>query len=403
LFLLIILIAIWMADDFKFGSMQNIVFNMPSRLLFGSGSLDALVKECQLLKRKRLFILTIPALKRMLEQKMDELVREGTEICIDCSVDKEPSFNDFYRVLDKAQQFGATGVIGLGGGSVMDVAKLVAALLGSSFKLENLVGIDLVPGRDTWLACVPSTAGTGSEVSPNAILMDEADGGAKKGFVSRWLVPDAAFVDPTLTVGVPASVTAATGMDALTHCLEAYVNCFAHPMTNLYALEGIRLIATSLRQAVSNGSDLQARSAVALGSLYGGMCLGPVNTAAVHALAYPLGSKYGVAHGLSNAVMLPAVMRFNIQTVPEVYAQVAQALGVAPEADLSSMALKGVQVLEQLMADCGIDGHLEGLGIRKEDLPDLASEGMKVQRLLKNNPREVRYEDALAIYTSLMR
>ncbi|MCA1745433.1 MAG: iron-containing alcohol dehydrogenase [Bacteroidales bacterium] len=391
-----------MSEELKMGSMQGIVFNMPPRLQFGNGGIEALVQECRLLNQKRLFILTIPALKPMLEQKMEELVSEGVEVCMDCSLEMEPSYADFYRILNTAETFEASGVIGVGGGSVMDVAKLVAAMLGSDCKLEEVVGIDLLKGRSTWLACVPSTAGTGSEVSPNAILMDEGDGGAKKGIVSRWLVPDAAFVDPALTIGVPAGVTAATGMDALTHCLEAYVNRFAHPMTNLYALEGIRLIASSLQQAVNNGKDLEARTAVALGSLYGGMCLGPVNTAAVHALAYPLGSKYGIAHGLSNAVMLPAVMRYNIQAEPQIYAEVAQALGVAPESDWHAMALKGVQVIENLMVACGIDGHLTTFGIRKEDLPELASEGMKVQRLLKNNPRAIKYEDALAIYSSLM-
>lgn len=381
--------------------MQSVVINTPSRLVFGEGSLSALLEECRFQQKKRLFVLSIPPLQEQLELLFEELVDEGFELHFDYTVNNEPSFSDFDRILACAENFGASGVIGIGGGSVMDVAKLVAARLGTTQGLEEYVGIDLLPERKTWLACVPSTAGTGSEVSPNAILMDEQDGGGKKGIISRWLVPDAAFVDPVLTYGVPAAVTAATGIDALTHCLEAFVNRFSHPMIDLYALEGIRLIASSLKRAVADGSDAKARSAVALGSLYGGMCLGPVNTAAVHALAYPLGSKYGIAHGLSNAVLLPAVMRFNLPEVPHVYAQVAAALGVPSEGSDVDRAYKGVEALEHLMDACGIKRDLKVLGIRQEDVPELAREGMKVQRLLKNNPRTLRYEDAVAIYNTL--
>src|SRR5262249_48336492 len=160
-----------------------------------------------------------------------------------------------------------------------------------------------------FLVCLPTTAGTGSEVSPNAILLDEADQ-LKKGVVSPYLVPDAAYVDPQLTRSVPPSVTAATGLDALTHCIEAYANKFAHPAVDLYALQGVGIIAQNLLRAVRNGGDMEARTELSLGSFYGGLCLGPVNTAAVHALAYPLGGQFHVAHGVSNAVLLPHVIRF---------------------------------------------------------------------------------------------
>ncbi len=198
-----------------------------------------------------------------------------------------------------------------GGGSAMDVAKLVAALLDGRQQIGEVFGIGKLAGRSTPLACVPTTSGTGSEVSPIAIVQDSADG-LKKGVISPYLVPDAAFVDPLLTLGMPPAVTASTGIDALTHCIEAYANRQAHPLVDTWALEGIRRIARSLPAAYADGRNVAARTDVALGSMYGGMCLGPVNTAAVHALAYPLGSDFGVAHGTSNAVLLEHVLEFNL-------------------------------------------------------------------------------------------
>jgi alcohol dehydrogenase class IV len=190
-------------------------------------------------------------------------------------------------------------------------------------------------------------------------------------------------------------------MDALTHCLEAYTNKFAHPVVDVYALQGIRLIAANLLRAVKNGNDIEAREALALGSMYGGLCLGPVNTAAVHALSYPLGSEFHLSHGLSNAILLPAVMRFNICANPKKYAEVALACGVAPGATDEETALKGVEFIAQLSKDCGIPTTITELGIPASAVDGMAKAAMGVQRLLKNNPREVTEEDARGIYLSL--
>ena len=313
---------------------------------------------------------------------------------------QEPSVNDFKQTLNAARQFGADSVVGVGGGSVLDVAKLVAALVESEQQVEDLFGIGFVKQRGKWFACMPTTAGTGSEVSPNAILLDERDN-MKKGIVSPHLMADAAYIDPKLTWSVPAKITAETGMDALTHCLEAYTNKFAHPVVDVYALQGIRLIAANLLRAVKNGNDIEAREALALGSMYGGLCLGPVNTAAVHALSYPLGSEFHLSHGLSNAILLPAVMRFNICANPKKYAEVAIACGVAPGATDEETALKGVEFIAQLSKDCGIPTTITELGIPTSAVDGMAKAAMGVQRLLKNNPREVTEEDARGIYASL--
>jgi len=250
------------------------------------------------------------------------------------------------------------------------------------------------------MACLPTTAGTGSEVSPNAILLDESDR-LKKGIVSPFLMADAAYVDPMLTLTVPRRVTADTGMDALTHCIEAYTNKFAHPMVDIYALKGISMLSKYLLRAVEDGNDTEAREACAMGSLYGGLCLGPVNTAAVHALSYPLGGEYHIPHGLSNAILLPSVMKFNRPANLHKYAEVAVALGVEPGSDDDETAQRGVDYIYQLSEKVGIPAKLSDIGIPQEAVPHLAKAAMEVQRLLKNNPREVTEKDAVDIYNSL--
>jgi alcohol dehydrogenase class IV len=199
-------------------------------------------------------------------------------------------------------------------------------------------------------------------------------------------------------VGVPPKVTAATGIDALTHCLEAFTNRFAHPMVDLYALEGVRLAAAFVTRAVLDGQDLEAREQMALASLYGGICLGPVNTAAVHALAYPLGGEFHVPHGQSIALMLPHVFRFNAVATPARHAHVALALGVQPQGDDLATAMAGAARLEELIAACGLPPRLQDYAIELSSIPRLVESAMTVTRLLRNNPREVTASDALDIY-----
>jgi len=314
-------------------------------------------------------------------------------------IDQEPTIVMFEDAVSIARESDVEAVIGVGGGSPLDVAKLVAALMDGSQRVQEVFGIGLLARRKTFLACLPTTAGTGSEVSPNAILLDES-AQVKQGVVSPYLVPDATYIDPLLTTTMPSSVTAATGLDALTHCIEAYTNRFAHPIVDVYALEGIRLIAQSLPAAVERGADIETREKMSLGSMYGGLCLGPVNTAGVHALAYPLGGRFHVAHGVSNAVLLPHVMQFNISAAPERYAEVAIALGAKPQTDALATARQGVECVAQLSLRCGVPQSLRELGIAHGAIPWMAETAMKVTRLMKNNPREIRLKDAEFIYSN---
>jgi len=327
----------------------------------------------------------------------DQLRQHGiTTVSID-QVPAEPDLTSFEQLRAKIRSAPIDAVLALGGGSVLDVAKLLAALHGSSASVGDFFGNGLLKSRPLPLVCLPTTAGTGSEVSPNAILYDDIEH-LKKAVISPFLVPDAVFIDPQLTVSVPAALTAATGLDALSHCIEAYANRVAHSLVDLYALQGIRLIAAHLARSVTNPEDLEARSALALGSLYGGLCLGPVNTAAVHALAYPLSNEFRLAHGLSIALLLPHVLRFNLPAMPKRYADIARALGVSDAGSELATANLGVDRLAELSTACGIPSGLTSCGVPSEAIPRLAIDAMKITRLLKNNPRDVTLADAETIY-----
>ncbi|MDO5447836.1 MAG: iron-containing alcohol dehydrogenase [Prevotellaceae bacterium] len=378
--------------------MKGITLMQPQKIVFGTGCMAQFCKDYLAMGYKKLFVLTAPILRPMVEKAVKPL--DGIDFDIYDNINAEPSVTDFKSALSQAKTFGADSVIGVGGGSVLDLAKLVATLLYSEQKVEDLFGIGFVAKRGVWFACVPTTAGTGSEVSPNAILLDERDN-QKKGIVSEHLMANAAYIDPELTWTVPAKVTAETGMDALTHCIEAFTNKFAHPLVDMYALMGIKLIAKNLLRAVNDGKDVEAREAMALGSMYGGLCLGPVNTAAVHALSYPIGGEFHKSHGLSNAVLLPTVMRFNIPANTKKYAEVAIACGCEVGANDLETAENGVKFIEQLSKDCHIPQTLSEIGIPQTAVDGMAKAAMDCQRLLKNNPREVTEQDCRDIYNAL--
>jgi len=377
--------------------MKTITLRYPKQITFGSNSINNFIEDYLQLSYKRLFVVTFPEILQALENNFNKLRGEGIGIFIDTSITSEPTYKTFAEVLQHAEDVHADSVIGIGGGSSLDVAKLVAAQLNNNQSIEEIIGIGKLKQRATFLACLPTTAGTGSEVSPNAILLDESDS-LKKGSVSPYLVADAAYIDPVLTYSVPPQVTAATGMDALTHCIEEYTNRFAHPMVDVYALEGIKLIGANLIDAYKNGKNSEAREKVALGSLYGGLGLGTVNTAAVHALSYPLGGEFHIAHGLSNAVLLPYVMKFNMSAAPERYAQVAIALGVEKQEDDLTTAGKGVDKIFEMCSALDIPVRLSELGIPENAIEQMVEGAMKVTRLLKNNPRAMTKEDARNIY-----
>ncbi|TYR37998.1 iron-containing alcohol dehydrogenase [Sphingobacterium phlebotomi] len=372
--------------------------SFPGKLIFGNGVLQQLTEDVVEQGYKTVVIMTIKPLLDQLTDFTAALERNNIEVVVDTSIEQEPSFSDVKQLLQTLTSFSVEAVIGIGGGSVLDVAKLVAAQLDNTQSLEEIVGNGMLNGRNKALICVPTTSGTGSEVSPNAILVDDEN--QKKGVISPYLVPDKVYVDPLLTIGVPPAITAATGLDALTHCLEAYTNKFSQPFIDMYAYEGMRLIAANLEEVVRNGTNEEARYQVAMGSMLGGFCLGPVNTAAVHALSYPLGSMFHLAHGLSNALLLPYVMEYNYVASPKKYAEVAIALGCDRLATDEETARAGIAKIRALINACGIPARLRDVEIPKEAIPQMAEDAMKITRLLVNNPREITLQDAISIFNA---
>jgi alcohol dehydrogenase class IV len=380
--------------------MNPIILLQPPRVIFGNGCAQNCVELFAQRGAKRILLVTSKSVRPQIEFLMDAFKKANCEIVETQFVPAEPALEFFESVLQNARDAKIDSVLGIGGGSALDIAKLIAALAQSSQKISEIFGVNFLQSRKLFLVCLPTTAGTGSEVSPIAVLLDEAEE-LKKGVVSPHLIPDAAFIDPLLTISVPPEITAATGLDALTHCIEAFANKFAHPITDNFALRGIKLISENLLRAVHDGKNLEARAALALGSFYGGLCLGPVNTAAVHALSYPLGGKFHVAHGISNAILLPEVLKFNLSSAPERYAEVAVAAGIERNGSLSKTADLGIEKISQLSRDCGVPQKLSELKISREAIPTMAKAAIQVQRLLKNNLRPLTEADAIKIYEAI--
>ena len=385
------------ADRLDNSALRPITLLQPGRIFFGNGCVADFVAHLAQLRLRNVFIVTSPTVRASCGEVFGKIEAAGIRTRVYANINTEPTVRMFEECLAVARREPLDGVIGLGGGSPLDVAKLVAALAGGTQTVPEIFGINQLKGRSLFLACLPTTSGTGSEVSPNSILLDESCQ-LKKGVISPHLVPDVACVDPLLTCSVPPAVTAATGLDALTHCIEAYANRFAHPTVDVYALQGIKLIANHLLAAVADGQNTEARANLSLGSLYGGLCLGPVNTAAVHALAYPLGSEFHIAHGISNAVLLPHVLRFNLLAMPERYAEIALALGVPPASSPVVTAERGIARIVEIMARCPMAQRISEMRVPPDALPRLAKAAMTVTRLLKNNPRILTEDDALQIY-----
>jgi alcohol dehydrogenase class IV len=376
--------------------MRLVTLLQPNKLVLGCGALAECKRELSERGFQRILVVTAPPIA-----KLAAPLAELPGVAVYDRIDREPTFAMFEQLLAEAQKVRPEAVVGLGGGSVLDVAKLVAALADGRQQIGDVLGIGRLAGRSAFLACLPTTSGTGSEVSPNAILLDTTDR-LKKAVISPHLVPDASYMDPELAVGMPPAVTASSGMDALTHCIECYANRAAHPAVDLYALEGIRLIGANLERAVVHGEDLSAREAMMRASLYGGLCLGPVNTGGVHALAYPLGGEFDIPHGVSNAVLLPYVLEFNLPAMPERYAEIAVALGAPRLADPVATARAGIERIRQLIRTCGLPATLSELGVPESAIPRMVESAMTVTRLLKNNPREITPEDAERIYRSAL-
>ncbi len=381
--------------------MNEFLFSTVSDLLVGPGTSGQLGDMASGMGIKRALVVTDPGIVQfgLLEDAKQNLISNHIEFTVYADVVADPPESVVIDAVKAAQEFGCDGVIGFGGGSSMDVAKLLAVLIKGEQVLQDIYGVDQIRGGRLPLIQVPTTAGTGSEATMVSIITTGET--TKAGVVSRSLLADKIILDASLTLGLPAAVTAATGIDAMVHAIEAFTSArLKNPLSDMLAREALRLMAENIETVVKQGDNVEARSAMLLGAMYAGQAFANAPVAAVHALAYPLGGNYHIPHGLSNSLVLPHVLRFNAPQAAGLYAQLAPL--ILPGSQLPDDALAVSEMLAEhflaLAADLGLPTRLRDMAIAEQDLPMLAEEAMLQQRLLINNPRDVSYEDALAIY-----
>jgi len=375
-------------------------FVMPGVSHVGPKALEHLGEELRRLRARKVLLVCDPGIAQagLAERVEKALKAEGLDYEVFDQVELEPSTENVEKAAEIVRGSGCDVLIGLGGGSSLDVAKGAAVLATGGGSIRDYMGIELVPGPGLPTVLIPTTAGTGAEVTLNAIytLKDEQ---VKKGVVSRYLRAAVAIVDPELTLTCPPRVTAATGMDALVHAIESYTAVRATMHTDMYALKAVRLIGRALRRAVFAGHDLEARTAMAWGSFLAGVSLANAGVGAVHALAYPLGGRFHVSHGVANALLLPYVLEFNALADLDKFADIAAALGEPVSARAPrEAALQVVKAVRELSSDLGLPQRLREVGVAPEDL-DLLTDGAVLQtRLLTNNPRTLTREEIREIY-----
>ncbi len=381
--------------------MQPFSFATTAQILCESGSAARLGELCRERGAQRVLIVTDPGITRlnMLDGVLPGFAAAGVGVEVFDQVLADPPESIVLEAADQARRMAAQLVIGFGGGSSMDVAKLVALLAHplATQGLKDVFGVGNARGPRLPLIQVPTTAGTGSEVTPIAIVTTGET--TKMGVVSPHLLPDLAVLDADLTLGLPPAVTAATGIDAMVHAIEAYTSKLKkNPLSDLLAREALRLLALNLDEAVHNGRNREARQAMLLGACLAGQAFANAPVAAVHALAYPLGGYFHIPHGLSNALVLPEVIRFNAPHAGALYAELSPLLlgeRLRSDADRTEQF---IAELADLSPRSGLPSRLRDAGVPEDSLPRLAADAMLQQRLLVNNPREVSESDALAIY-----
>ena len=387
-------------------NLNNFTFNTTSGIRFGNGTSKSCVSEIyQKLGPNILFITDKDLMSlKLTEPTLIELKKLSSKVEVFQDVEADPSLKTLMNAIEIGKKNNITGVIGFGGGSSMDVAKLTSLILGSNENIEEAWGVSNAKGPRLPLILVPTTAGTGSEVTPISIITVGEE--EKKGVSSPIILPDIAILDPELTVGLPAHTTAATGIDAMVHAIEGYAsaNKNNNPISKMIAVEALKLLGSSIEKAVFEGSNIEARGNMLLGAMLAGKSFANSPVAAVHALAYPIGGTFHVSHGLSNSLVLPYVLRFNSvdNKATKDYSELAPFL--FPDIDMSkgnqAICKEFIDRLENLSKKLGLPQKLREVNIPKEACKKMASDAMKQTRLLVNNPREVTEADALNIYES---
>lgn len=373
-------------------------FKIANKLITGPAAIEQLAAELTRLNVNNPLIVTDAILVKSGTVDLALAQLGGRRYGLFDQVKPEPEISIVEHCTRAYREGEHDGLIGLGGGSAIDIAKGVAAFAGHEGPLAELFGVDLVKRKGPALIAIPTTAGTGSEVTNVAIFSDK-EAQLKKGIVSDYLLPDVALVSPIMTLTCPRSVTAASGVDALVHAVESYLSVNASPITDAIALGAIKLITKALPKAYANPSNLQAREDMATASLMAGMAFGNAGVGAVHALAYPLGGRFNIAHGVSNALLLPYVMAWNKMACVERFRDIAEAMGLRVT-DLSDKdaADQAVQAMADLCAAVDIPSGMRSFNVPEEAIPAMAEEASKIDRLMRNNPRKLTAADIEKIY-----
>jgi alcohol dehydrogenase class IV len=376
------------------------LFRTTRRIVMGPGATGQLGQEAFNLRGKRALIVTDKGVigAGLIQPAEESLKSSRIKYSVFDAVEPDPRYEIVTQCLEQIHREKANLIIGIGGGSPIDIAKTSAVMATNKGNIAEYFGIDLVPKPGLPTIMVPTTAGTGSEVTPIAILSDEAEK-LKKGVVSPYLFPAIALLDPELTLGLPPHITAATGMDALIHAIEAFTSVNATGMTDILAFRAMELLYHNIRTAFANGYNIEARSKMLEGSLLAGMAFANAGVTAVHAFAYPIGAEFHIPHGVANTLMLPHVMRFNLLGNLYKFAQIPKPFRLSMEGvDEVRCAEMFVEAIERLAEDLRVPQHLAEFGVTEGDISRLAEGVMKVTRLLANNPRIITLEDAKEIY-----
>jgi len=383
--------------------MKDFIFQMPHKIEVGiskSREISKIIKEMEL---KRILIVVDYNLKKMgiADHVFNNLKEGNISFTIFDNIKNEPTITEIDQAINNLNvASNYEGIIGIGGGSTIDVAKLLAVSGSIEGSIKNYIGTNLIGKPGIPMIMLPTTSGTGAEATPNAIVKNKKEGW-KKGVVSPYLIPDLVILDPELTLSLLPKITAETGIDAFTHAIECFICKKANAMSDLFALSSMWLISKNLRRAVKDGSNKKARYNMALASFYGGIAIANSGTGGVHALAYPLGGKYDMSHGLSNSILLADVMEFNAEAVPEKFIKIADVMGIRTTNFPKEKVIKSVvDEIRKLVNDVGI--AIEGFKVSEKDLDNLAMLAMSEQRLLKNNPRSIEYLDAKRIYQKVL-
>jgi len=376
------------------------IHRAPKTLITGNGCLSRIGDEARKLGATKVCILTDPgvACAGNVDDVERPLRNAGLEVGVYDKAVPEPPMSSIHEGVEFVEKGGYDLIIGFGGGSAIDVAKITSVLPHTGKTVEDFVGIDKVPKKGLPLIAVPTTAGTGSEATAVAIFSNEKLN-VKQGVVSPHLIPNIGLIDPVLTYSCPPAVTAAAGMDALIHNIEAYISVNATMHTDPLAYEGIKLISKSIRTATFDGQNAWARHNMAIGSLLGGISFGNAGVGAVHALSYPIGGTFHVPHGAANTLMLPWVMEYNMLACLQWFYEIGEAMGENLEGlSLREGADCTLDALRTLAADLQVPQYLSDVGIPESAIADLADGAMTQTRLLTNNPRKLTRDDVVQIY-----